>query len=334
MSKAERIGYIDIYRALGILFIVSMHVGFGKAYDHFTHVFIIQMFFFISGFLMSSKSRESMSIPAFLGKKAKSLLIPYLVFGIFFFLVYTVLKGFDSSKLYHLLWMNTDNMPIVGALWFLTALFIGECAYFLLCHVLERGLVLDLAVATIALAGSIIPERYGIILPWAAGPGLVAVGFLHLGRILREKAEESEVKKLLELKWWKLLLFAAILVVLSLVNGYVNIRRELYANLALFWINSLLAVLVLLNVSALLQRLLSGRAVHHWLTHIGRNSIVYMILNEAVIFFVDMALGFLPFQLPGGFAASFVRFALVMLILFPCAIILDKTKLRVFLGKF
>lgn len=334
MAKTERIGFVDIYRALGILFIVSMHVGFGQRYDHFTHVFIIQLFFFISGYLFSLRSKDEQSAAAFIGKKAKSLLIPYIAFGLFFFAVYTVLKGFEPVKLYHLLLMNTDNMPIVGALWFLTALFIGEVIYFLLRRTLERGVVLFLAVVTIALAGCILPERYGLILPWAAGPGLVSVGFLHLGRLMREDGENDGVKKLLSLNWWQLLILTALLVVLSFVNGYVNIRRELYANLGLFWLNSCLSILLLLNLSRILDERLGGTALHRWLSHVGRSSLVYMILNEAVIFFVDTAFSVLPFALPAGLAMSFVRFILVMAIIAPCALILEKPGLRIFLGKF
>ena len=49
-SHAERLDYIDIFRALGIILMVMGHIGFGSKFDKFIHAFHMPMFFWISGF--------------------------------------------------------------------------------------------------------------------------------------------------------------------------------------------------------------------------------------------------------------------------------------------
>lgn len=331
--KKERLEYIDICKALGILIIISFHVGFGARWDHFAHTFAVQLFFFISGFLLPADMKSHAAAP-FIKKRVKTLLLPYAVFGLFFFAVQCILKGFDIGKLVALFFINTDNMPIVGALWFLTALFSGEVIYYLLASSISSQTLLSIAAAAVALCGNLVSSVLPFDLPYALGPGMVAVAFLHLGRLCGIYRRNSHVSKLFSLKLWQVLLAICLLVPLAFLNGYVNIRRGLYSNIPLFWLNSLMSILILINISLLIEKNMPQGRLRAHIAFVGRNSLVYMILNEAVIFFVDTALSLLPVVLPAGFAAGLLRYALVLITLWPCALILERTKLKVLLGKF
>ena len=81
-NNNNRIEYVDIFRSFGIILMVMGHIGFTTYFDHFIHAFHMPMFFFVSGFFFKSKSKEELSLGAFLKKKARTLLIPYLFFGI------------------------------------------------------------------------------------------------------------------------------------------------------------------------------------------------------------------------------------------------------------
>lgn len=54
-SYAERLDYIDIFRALGIILMVMGHIGFGSKFDKFIHAFHMPMFFWISGFFIKKE---------------------------------------------------------------------------------------------------------------------------------------------------------------------------------------------------------------------------------------------------------------------------------------
>lgn len=54
-SHAERLDYIDIFRALGIILMVMGHIGFGSKFDKFIHAFHMPMFFWISGFFIKKE---------------------------------------------------------------------------------------------------------------------------------------------------------------------------------------------------------------------------------------------------------------------------------------
>lgn len=54
-SHAERLDYIDIFRALGIILMVMGHIGFGSKFDKFIHAFHMPIFFWISGFFIKKE---------------------------------------------------------------------------------------------------------------------------------------------------------------------------------------------------------------------------------------------------------------------------------------
>ena len=50
-ARINRITHIDIFKGIGILFMVMGHIGFSSIFDKWIHAFHMPMFFFISGYL-------------------------------------------------------------------------------------------------------------------------------------------------------------------------------------------------------------------------------------------------------------------------------------------
>ena len=99
------------------------HIGFGTMFSKIIHSFHMPLFFFISGIFFTKPK----SFDLFVMKKSKSLLIPYLFFGIINYLVFVIVsliekKMVDITPLQHLFSYNTYGLAIGGALWFLFAL--------------------------------------------------------------------------------------------------------------------------------------------------------------------------------------------------------------------
>ena len=132
----QRLTYIDIARAIGILFVVLGHVnqfyrdsqGIENSQTLiFIYAFHMPLFFILSGILFSEKTFHDLSFFDFLIKKVKALLVPYLFLDITAGLYETVISSkIQISSIAEVL-KNTLTLHCnVGANWFISALFIGE----------------------------------------------------------------------------------------------------------------------------------------------------------------------------------------------------------------
>lgn len=312
----SRLDYIDVFRSLGILAMIMGHIGFGERFDYFIHAFHIPMFFFISGFFYRKKC---CSISKYIQRKAKSLLIPYISFGIVHYLAALILDGFSITPLIHLFTINTDGLPIAGALWFLTALFFTDIIYFLIDRWNTKWLIIPLVFIG-SFADQVLPYQ----LPWALSASFVGLGLYWFGEM--SKKYEDKLKKLLNMNWWQILFVGAGTSGLIFVNGYINMRVGTYAFIPLFWINALLSIYLGISIS----KLICKTEKIALLTSIGRNSIVYVCLNQVVIRVLLKLLGY--FLMP-TILLRLLTLALSVLILHWLSLLFTKTKLKVFIGR-
>lgn len=102
MDIKQRLTYIDIARAIGILFVVLGHVnqfyrdsqGIENSQTLiFIYAFHMPLFFILSGILFSEKTFHDLSFFDFLIKKVKALLVPYLFLDITAGLYETVISS-------------------------------------------------------------------------------------------------------------------------------------------------------------------------------------------------------------------------------------------------
>ena len=91
----NRVDYLDIARCIGIILMVMGHIGFKKKFTYFIHGFHMPMFFIISGYLFTLKHQEDLPFKEYLIKKFKSLIIPYISFGIFHLCYVSIFKTFS-----------------------------------------------------------------------------------------------------------------------------------------------------------------------------------------------------------------------------------------------
>ena len=79
----NRVEYLDIARCIGIILMIWGILVFQKDLIILFTLLICQCFFIISGYLFTLKHQEDLSFKEYLIKKFKSLIIPYISFGIF-----------------------------------------------------------------------------------------------------------------------------------------------------------------------------------------------------------------------------------------------------------
>lgn len=291
MSKEHRIEYIDFFRGIGIILMIINHVDFGGVIYNFSHAFHMPMFFIISGLLYSKKTEQQLSTVAFFKKKAKSLLLPYCVLGIIHYLIWISLYGFSLEPLKFLFFLNTEKgMPIAGALWFLTALFISETLYFVLDRYSRNRIVFICSVVLLSLFGTMARMLLPFTLPLALSAGFVGVGLFGIGVLLR-RASGLEIFTKFEnskplFKMLAIIILAVTTFVLIYFNGAVNMRDGRYSLIPLFWINATLATVTGLLFSKSWLKVSRNSMLNNYVCSIGRESIVYLCLNQLVISFL------------------------------------------------
>ena len=332
MEKKKRIEYLDIFRSLGIIAMVMGHVGFGSEFDHFIHAFHMPMFFWISGFLFKHKSKSELTFWDLVVKKAKALLLPYVVFGIAHYILYICINHneIDISPLLHLVSFNTNGLPICGALWFLTALFFADILFFVIDRYIASEPLKAIVIVLIALVGNMYKLVFLYTLPFALCPAFVGVGLYYIGYLCRKFDKNQVANFLFNLPWIINIPLGIVTAVLVFFNGYINMRAETYAIIPLFWINAILCVIVGVNLSKLIYKFVKNSIVEKWLVGIGQDSIVYVCLNQVVIMFVKKAIQMLKLPI---YLSLFLTLGVVMAVLWAVSKMIVKTKLKLIIGK-
>jgi fucose 4-O-acetylase-like acetyltransferase len=278
----KRVGYVDIFRGIGILCMIIGHVGFWGKFSTFVHAFHMPMFFFVTGYFW-----KDVKAAEFLGRKIRTLLVPYLFWTMLHFIIWLFIReeGAQSPQqaLGHIFWENTTNVPLTG-IWFLTALFFAEMIYYLLKKIFRVNMALLVAVMAVALVGCLLPDILGFRLPWALDAAMTGVGFIHSGALLRSM--EGSRADLLNLKALPVLCMGAAGIVTVFCNSEVNMRTGQYGIIPLFWFNAIWWILVLWNVCRICDEFREGKIWHLLKAEIeytGRNSICYLCLNISLI---------------------------------------------------
>ena len=324
----KRITYIDLFRATGIIAMIMGHINFGWHFDHLIHGFHMPMFFFVSGYFFK-RIESSSTLLHKIGVRCKTLLMPYFLFAVLHIVMNSLLNGhfqFDSLRL---LFFNTDldGIPIAGALWFLTSLFLADVIYMILDYILGYGIIMHCIILAVGLAGNVLGLYLPIRLPFGIDVSFVGMVFMHIGRIIHQ-----EYKKIVDLNVLLSLLFFAFGCVLIIINPYVNLRQGQYGNVLVFWISSTLTIIGLWNICRIFDKWINSKNIlqYVYILNIGRDSIVYVCLNQLAILvsFNLMSLVELPM-----WPTKICVLIITMILLEGLRRALTKTKLKCLIGK-
>lgn len=334
----DRIGYVDLFRALGILLMIMGHIRFGGHFDKWIHGFHMPMFFFISGWFF--RSRDDVPIWNLIRKKAKSLLLPYLCFEL---IQWAILLPFIpayryESALFYIFTENTykipvsagtfDISPIPGAMWFLTAIFFADAIYICMDRILGCNWKLHVAVVVVVFVGMLISSAVSFRLPWALDAAFVGIGFYHVARLVRGSRAES----LLNLKLWQTLLVGVVFSILIMLCPKINMRTGNYGWYLPFWLNACGAIVAGWNLARFTEQAMERIApfLLRWLKGIGKNSIVYLCLNQIVILAVTKCLDMAGWK---GTIAKLPILFLTLAVLYGFEKLICCTRLKVLIGK-
>lgn len=127
--------------------------------------------------------------------------------------------------------INTTGIPIVGAIWFLTALFFTDVIYIFLAKYNIKWIILFLVAA-----GSYADQVLTNPLPWALSAAFVGLGLYWIGN--ETAKNQDKLKAVLNMPLLLCIILGILEAKLILFNGYINMREGTYAFVPLFWVNA------------------------------------------------------------------------------------------------
>lgn len=204
VQQKDRIQWIDYARAIGMFLIVIGHTYQQAGFlQNLIFAVNVPIFFILSGYLTKPQS-----IKRIIKKDVYTLLIPYLVATLLMFIisfiryfVHIPLVNYQSTWYHYLLagifGMGTDtvffskNIPAIGAIWFLLAMYFGNIFYQILLSLAQKinnknwkNTFLFLSSLIIALLSFFISKKY--IFPWSINAALISVFFYTIGHLIKE----------------------------------------------------------------------------------------------------------------------------------------------------
>ena len=272
--KEKRVDWIDFCKGVTIILVILGHcitrmgsTGIEGVINLLIYSFHMPLFFFISGINI----KLDCSFKEFVLKKIKNILLP----GYFFSLLLLIYKIVDSqgvflnvlsiNEVYHILFMT--NKSIMGEYWFLPALFTGEILFFLIFKKCRK--ISDIVYISffVSLLGLIENKIINIPLPFCIETGSVALSFISIGYLWREK------KNIIKAKMdWKTCVVVGILflcgnAVQYLLNlGKVNFNSLDIRNIITFYLNSFSGICVSTIISKKMN-------YHVMINYLGRKSL-------------------------------------------------------------
>lgn len=314
---------IDILKGLGIVSMVAGHVPVNQFLVHLIYVFHMPLFFFISGYLYRDKE---LSFKMLLEKNSKKLLFPYIFFGICGYVLWLLemkpsLLNDALKPLKALFWMNTENMPIAGALWFLTAMFFLNLAYPFLfkCGILVQGAIVSFCL----IVGLFLYQGLGIRLPFALDVAFVGLFFFHVGN--RYKKYEQII---CGINYFVIAFLFVCGVLGGMLNSKISMRTCDYGNSIIFLSCAVVIIVGLFRFVFWFNSAVKCR-VKEYVAKIGEISIVFLCLNEIVINIMKSLFGKL--LIDGPIAKWCVFFCSMVLIYFFAIVV--KKKFKFIIGK-
>jgi len=248
--NVHRFLWIDYAKFFAILAVVLVHVAIPAEAKIFIRIWLIPLFFFLSGIF----SKQYSDYSTFFKNTGLRILIPYLTFNIvtyFFWLLVGRHYGNDADDsiafwqpLLGMVYGSGHNLIHYIPLWFLPCIFMTENLYFLIRKYSKSLKIKIVFITSCAIIGWMNYHFNPYLLPWGFGSALVLLVFFGLGDVIGKKVLQLPINTL---KNNILLFFISIIALIFLyfwlpVNDQILVIRNQYGNYILFFIGALVGI--------------------------------------------------------------------------------------------
>lgn len=284
-TTKKRIGWIDIGKGIGIILVSFGHLRNGNGESvwlptlntpiDFIYLFHMPLFFFLGGITFSSRR----AFPDFLKLKAKTLLIPYYVFSLYFLtkpiaaLVRpNLVSEVQANQAYGANIGKAFYDVLIGGqgLWFLWAYFVGELIVYPLSRIFKAAGQYALTGIIFIAAATAFPVCFPhIAIPFCFVTGVKVAGFILLGILCRDWLKSLARTPALMMFAVAMVAFIGVAMLGNSVSAM--LVKELWNFLAMFLG---VAAAVFLSIGIMHSAVLE---------HIGRYSLSFYVVNALTL---------------------------------------------------
>lgn len=329
-----RYDFIDACKGFGILLMVLGHVyDTPDEVNLIIYSFHMPLFFILSGFVFN-KPAYSKSFGLFLGRKAKSLLIPYIVYALLNLVLNSLWKLFwlhepltfeyYSRNIRGILfcYSNLENMPNCSPIWFLLALFISSLILYWLVKIDWKinTIILVLFVIICSMLTSVYEDM--TVFPWKFPVFLMGTVFLYVGYLIRRAFDYGLFRKNVPLTIISVAILLLSIVVEIVTKNKVSMNNDQYGNVIVF-------LFVSISISAVVVYWFwrCKKLSNTFLVWLGKNTLYFIGLNY---FFRSIAIE-VHYYIPGikAFKPFWIeQFIMTAVPIMLCAVICNRIKRR------
>lgn len=285
---SQSIGYkrdfcLDIMKGIGILLVVFAHV-FHKS--GIIYQFHMPLFFILSGAAMTySKSGFSLK------KKAKSLLVPYIVFSLIFFVYWALIESrfrpiHDVAIFGAGIGLNLKQQQFANiftaincrsafvyniVLWFLPCLFMAELLYSKI-----KGTKVEWVIDVLCIVVCYVAVNSSNGLPWCLGEAVIAVPLLSLGNRFYQPLMKVLKKRTIYAMVIGVICLLAFIFIFLLLNPHTDMAHNVIPKE--FYLMAILGSLCVVILSLEIDRFAIRGG--QYLAYLGRNSLIIMCVHE------------------------------------------------------
>lgn len=307
----ERVKYYDAAKGVLIILVIIGHViDLDTCYwlRSWIYSFHMPAFFIISGMIYEPNQLSQRTYKEFINKKAKRLLIPYVLFETAGAFLIMLCKGTEYLNINGYLYnMVTINCNLVVD-WFLPTLFFSEILFlFVIKQNPKMRFVLFTLIFVLGLA---MPEYFHNHYITCIARCFIGCGFMLIGSCCRNILKKVSVI-------WIVSAFGLSLII-AYFNGFVSLVGCIYNNPVLYVAGGVLGTVSMLGVS----RFIDSKMI----CEIGKNSLIIMGTHLMILQMVQYALGWETFPL----AYQPLLFIVVVLLEVGIVSLWNKAKIRYF----
>lgn len=292
-KPTQRLAYIDIAKTIALMLIVYSHTTncYGQTY---LGSFFIAAFFLLSGYT----SKYNVPWKQHLIKRAKRLLIPYLLFNVVFILLcrnFTVydLLGVVYSR--YRLGLEGSSLPVMlrslnGPLWFFTAMFLADTLFIKLAKMVDlinSNIRVHAIIVVCLLSASLLLNQIPFLLPWSLDTVPFFALFMYTGQLCLRYNIFKDVLGL------KILIILILLIAGCQINGPINISIRIYGHsILLSFLTGVTGTLFLVWIGKLLE----ASKIGSFLAKRGKHTLTIFSLQMFVLHFVNSATSFAGYK--------------------------------------
>lgn len=326
--KDNRLEFIDIAKGLGIILVVIGHVSINNMLNTWIFSFHMPLFFVISGYL-NSCNKKYVSNKKYIVQKFKRLLIPYFIFSnlsyIYWIMIERNIRGDNISVTRPFINIfiamgGSDNYIFNAVMWFLPCLFITEVIFYYISKKNNKNRVVVLLIIS-SIIGYLISCYINTRIIWCIDimfTSLVFYGIGYYGFYNKLLINDTYNNK----KEYYLLLIISflLLTIISQLNGRIDMNNNILQNYFMFYIAALTGVFFIF--------LISNKIKCNWLSYLGKNSLIIMLLHEPlkriVLKIIELVTRININILRDNIFLIIICSALIISLIIPCIYVINK----------